>query len=77
MGGDEGHLRPCGGGENQGVPPQSAASLRQDLLPGLPGCGQAGGCAGALQHRDDTDLPYLQRGGACQAAGAAGAHLLI
>ena len=77
MGGDESHLRPGGGGENQGIPSQSAASLCQDLLPGLPGCGPAGGCFGALQHRDDTDLPHLQRGGTRQTAGAVGTHLLI
>ena len=34
----------------QGLPPQPAAPLREDILPGMPGCGQAGRCAGPFQY---------------------------
>ena len=50
LGGDEGSVRQGRGGAEQGVPPQSPASLCPDLLPGLPGRGEAGGCAGPLQY---------------------------
>ena len=42
--------RQAGGGPQQGVPPQPAPPLRPDLLPGVPGRGQAGRRAGPLQH---------------------------
>ena len=42
LGGDEAALQSGRGGPQQGVPPQPAALVRPDLLPGVPGCGQAG-----------------------------------
>ena len=53
-----------GGGAEQGVSPQPAAPVRPVLLPGLPGCGEAGGCAGTFQHRNYPYLSHLHRGGA-------------
>ena len=66
-----------GGGAEQGVSPQPAAPVRPVLLPGLPGCGEAGGCAGTQQHRDHPHLPDLHRGGARADIGAAGPGHLI
>ena len=42
--------RQGGRGTQQGVSPQSAAPVRQDVLPCLPGRGQAGGRPGPLQY---------------------------
>ena len=50
LGGDESAVRQGGRGTQQGVSPQSAAPVRQDVLPCLPGRGQAGGRPGPLQY---------------------------
>ena len=50
LGGDESTVRQGGRGTQQGVSPQSAAPVRQDVLPRLPGRGQAGGRPGPLQY---------------------------
>ena len=53
---DEGPVRAGRGRAGEGVPPQPAAPVRQDLLrAGKKSC-QAGRPAGAFQHRDDADL---------------------
>ena len=41
--------RKAGGGAQQGVSPQPAAPVCPNLLPGLPGYRQAGGCVGPFQ----------------------------
>ena len=64
------------GGPAQGVPPQSAAPVRPDLLPGLSGRSEAGGYFGSQLHRDHSDLPADHRHGASAAAGTAGTALL-
>ena len=77
LGGDESPLlRQGGGGAEQGASPQPTASVRQDLLPGLPGCGETGGHPGALQHRNHQDIPHFNGGRTRQAAGLAGAGIV-
>ena len=49
LGGDEAAVQKGGGSAQQGVSPQPAAPVRPDLLPGLPGYRQAGGCVGPFQ----------------------------
>ena len=71
LGGDEGPVPRGRRGRQQGVSAQSAASLRQDLLQGIPGCGQAGGRAGAQQPGDDPDLSDFHRRGTRRHAGGA------
>ena len=46
------------------------APFRPNLLPSVPGCGKAGGCAGTQQRGDDENSPHLHRGRAQPGVGA-------
>ena len=61
LGGDEAAVQGGRGGPQQGVPPQPAAPVCPDFLPGVPGRGQAGRRAGTLLHRDHPHLSHLHR----------------
>ena len=50
LGGDEGVMQKSRCGCHKSFPPQSAALVCQNILPCLPGCGEAGGRAGTLQY---------------------------
>ena len=68
---------PAGGsGTYQGIPSQPAASVRPDVLPGMPGCGKAGRCAGPFFHRDHSHLSSFHGSGARQSAGATASHII-
>ena len=56
----------------ESVPPQPAPPVRPGLLQRLPGCGQAGGRAGAQLFGNHAALPHLHRQRTRAAAGTAG-----
>ena len=68
-GGDEEPVQKGRSGPLQGLSPQPAASVRPDLLPGVPGYCEAGRRAGTQLGGDYTRLSDLHRRGARQGAG--------
>ena len=76
LGGDESALQGCGSSAVQSVPAQSAAPVREGVLPGLPGHRKAGGHSGPLQYWDHAHLPDFHRSGARGSTGPTGPHLL-
>lgn len=61
LGRDESPVLPSWGGGLESVPPQPAPPVCPGLLQRLPGCGQAGGRAGAQLFGNHAALPHLHR----------------